>query len=48
MQALFSWGFAGKGQAVLKRYEETKTANEKAADEGIVHIGNAVFDMKKL
>ena len=36
-----------KARAVLKRYEETKTANEKATDEGVVHIGNAVFDMKK-
>ena len=44
----FSLGvLLAKVKVALKRYESKSGLEEKAADDSIVHLGNALFDMKK-
>ena len=44
----FSLGvLLAKVKAALKRYEANQSSDERVANEGIVHIGNADFDMRK-
>ncbi len=44
----FSLGvLLAKVKVALKRYESKSGSEEKAADDSIVHLGNALFDMKK-
>ena len=44
----FSLGvLLAKVKVALKRYESKSGSEEKAADDSIVHLGNALFDVKK-